>query len=128
MTGVEVMPTSGLNKRALHMSSDRGIVPARFVEKADLPERRVAGTIGVEGVDAVVLGGDVETSCVPLPGNFDAGHEEWLRVDRAVDFECAEFAELFGIDVLRSEDLLVEIRAVRALSYCEVVTWAKRKS
>ena len=66
------------------------------------------GTIGVEGVDAVVLGGDVDDVVRALAGNFNGRDEERLGIDGAVDTKSAERAELFGVDVLRSEDLFVE--------------------
>jgi len=60
--------------------------------------------IGVEGVDAVVLGGDVEHVVRTLSGDFDVGYVERLGVNRAVHFEGAELAEVLGIDVLRRQD------------------------
>ena len=73
-----------------------------------MPQRRVAGTIGVEGVDAVVLGGDEENIVRAFAWNFDVRHEKRLSVDGSIDFERADLAEALGIDFLGSENLLVE--------------------
>src|SRR5882724_7560624 len=67
--------------------------------------------IGVEGVDAVVFGGDVEHVARALSGDFDVGYEERLGVNRAVYFERAELAEVLGIDVLRRQDFFGECGA-----------------
>ena len=64
--------------------------------------------IGVEGVDAVVLGSDVEHVVRALSGDFDVGYVERLGVSRAVDFERAELAEVLGIDVPRRQDFFGE--------------------
>ena len=50
--------------------------------------------IGVEGVDAIVLGGDVEHVVRALSGDFDVGYVERLGVNRAVHLERAKLAEV----------------------------------
>lgn len=67
--------------------------------------------IGVEGVDAVVLGGNVEHVVRALSRNFDVGYVERLGINRAVYFERAELAEVLGIDVLRRQDFFGECGA-----------------
>jgi hypothetical protein len=82
-----------------------------------VPERRIPGTSGVKRIDTVVLRGNVEHVVRAFAGDFDAGNEEWLRIDRTIDFEGAEPSEPLGIDILWCENLLVE----RSTSACVVV-------
>src|SRR5579859_466415 len=98
----------GPNKRTLHGVFRWNGNAASFVEKAYFPQRRIAGVVGVEGVDAIVLGGDEQNVMRAFAGNLDRREEERLRVNRAIHLEGADFAKLFGIDVLGSEDLLVQ--------------------
>ncbi len=79
----------GPNERTLHHVFGERDRAARLVEEADLPEWRIAGTSGVEGEDAVVLGGDEENVVRAFAGNFNGGNEQRLGIDRAVDFERA---------------------------------------
>ena len=73
-----------------------------------MPERRIAGAIRIEGVDAIVFCGDVKDVVRAFAGDGDGRDVEWLRVDCAVYFERAEFAELLRIDILRCKNLLVQ--------------------
>src|ERR1041385_5475153 len=108
ITGVELIRTSGLRNGQLQYVSRGRNRGARLVEKTDLPQRSVAGAIGVECEDAVVFGGDIENVVRAVARNFYVGHEKRLSVDRATHFECAEPTELLSIYVLRREDLFVE--------------------
>ena len=93
------------NKRALRVVFRNRHGTTRFVEQAHLPQRRIIGTCRIEGVDAVVLGGDKKNVVLALARNIDCRKEERLREDRTVDFEGAQLAELFLVDVLGSENL-----------------------
>jgi hypothetical protein len=67
--------------------------------------------IGVEGVNAVVLGSDVKHVMSTLSGDFDVGYVERLGINRAVHFERAELAEVVGSDILRRQDFFRECGA-----------------
>src|SRR5579863_1380820 len=67
--------------------------------------------ICVKGINAVVLGGDIENIVHAFAGNVDIGKKERLRVHRAVNFKGPELAELLRVDVLRSEDFFIQRRA-----------------
>src|SRR5579864_6956377 len=92
----------GLDKWAFRVPRGDSRHAAIGIEKTDLPEWRITGTVGVEGIDAVVFGGDEDDIMFTFAGNFQRRHEQWLRVNGAINFEGAEFAELFRIHVLRS--------------------------
>ena len=67
------------------------------------------GTVGVEGIDAVVFRCDIEDIAEALAGDGDLGNIEGLRVDVAIDLEGEDFAKLGGIHVGRSESGFVEV-------------------
>ena len=72
-----------------------GAAEGRFagLEQGDVPEGSAGAVgVGVEGVDAVVLGGDVE-DVVLSAVDGDVGHEERLSVGVAVGEIREEFAE-----------------------------------
>ena len=50
-----------------------------------------------------MLGGYEEHIALAFAGDFDGRQEEGLGVDRPVDLEGAQFAELFHVDGLGSE-------------------------
>src|SRR5579864_780109 len=98
----------GPNKRTLYDVFRWHGNAARLVEKAYFPQRRIAGAERVEGVDAIVLRGDEQNVMRAFTGNLDRRKEERLRVYRAIHLKGADLAKLFGIDILGSEDLLVQ--------------------
>ena len=55
------------------------------IEEADLPRRCCGETIGVEGIDAVILGRDVDDVVQALTGDGYVGDVERLRKDVSVD-------------------------------------------
>ena len=61
----------GLNKGAFDVARRHGGNVALFVQKTHMPQRRIVRAIGVEGVDAIVLGGDVEHVVGALAGDID---------------------------------------------------------
>jgi len=81
------------------------------IGEIDVPERSGRSAVGVEGIDAVVFGGDEKDVVFAFAGNLEIGELQRLGVNVAVDFEGKEFAELCGIDVGRSEDFFVEVSA-----------------
>ena len=80
-----------------------------FVQEGYFPQGLGRGAVGVEGIDAVVLGGDEEHVVFALTGNLDVGHIKGLSVSIAVDGKSKDFSKLFGINVLRVENFFVEI-------------------
>src|SRR5690348_5136154 len=91
----------GPNKRTLHDVFRWQGNAARLVEKAHFPQRRIGGAVRVEGVNAIVLGGDEQNVMHAFAGNLDRREEERLRVYRAIHLERADLAKLFNVDVLR---------------------------
>jgi hypothetical protein len=81
-----------------------------FVGQGTHPQGR-ARTIGVEGVDFVVHGGDVEDVTGAARGNSHAGHVERLREDRAIDVVAPELAERGGFHVGGGQGGFVQIGA-----------------
>ena len=75
-----------------------------------VPEDRAG--VGVEGVEAVVLGRDIQDVVDALAGDRHAGHVERLGVDLAVDAVDAEQAERARLDVRRRQDRLARVQAV----------------
>ncbi len=67
-----------------------------------MPERRAGGG-GIEGVNGIVFGGDVEDVMAAFAGDFYAGEKERLGIDVSVDFEGEELAEVRRVDVARGE-------------------------
>src|SRR5579864_179071 len=98
----------GPNKRTLYDVFRWHGNAARLVEEAYFPQRRIAGAERVEGVDTIVLRGNEQNVMRAFTGNLDRRKEERLRVYRAIHLKGADLAELFGIDILGSEDLLVQ--------------------
>src|SRR5271170_798429 len=92
----------GLDEWALDIVRGNESDAAFSIEETDLPQRRVGGAGGIEGINAVVLGGDEEDVVEALAGNFDSWNEQRLGVNCAVDSEGAEFGEQFRVNVLRS--------------------------
>ena len=92
----------GADEPALNVILRWNSLALGLVEKADLPERRIARAVDVEGVDAVVLCGNVQDIVRTFARHLDRGQIQRLRIDRAVDLENAKFAELLRVDVLRS--------------------------
>ncbi|HWY03298.1 MAG TPA: hypothetical protein VNX60_06495 [Candidatus Acidoferrum sp.] len=66
----------------------------------NLSQWRTAGTNRVECVHAIVLGGNKQNVVLSFAGDVDCRHEKRLRVDRTVDFERAQLAEMIGVEVL----------------------------
>jgi hypothetical protein len=98
-----------------HVAVDVGAVEGGVVEvgggaEVDVPDGSCAGVIGVEGVDAVVDGGD-EDEVVGSAVDLDVGGEEGLGVELIVEGELVEEAEVGGVDVGGGEDGLVGIGA-----------------
>ena len=91
----------GANKRTLAVVFGDGHRAARLVEQTNLPQWRIAGTNRVERVHVIVLGGNKQNVVLSIAGDVDCRHEKRLRVDRTVDFERAQLAELIGVEVLR---------------------------
>ncbi len=56
-----------------------------------LPE--LGSAVGVKGVDAAVLGGNIE-DIVNLAGDGEIGQEEWFGIDMAIDGQEADLPEL----------------------------------
>jgi len=79
-------------------------------QEADVPER-IDRRVGVEGIDAVVLGGDVEDVVGAFAGDGDMRDVERLGVDVAVHLQREPLAELGGTDSRRRERGFVEIGA-----------------
>src|SRR5216684_3534322 len=81
------------------------------IGETHVPERSGGSSVGVEGVYAVVFGGDKENVVFAFAGDFDVGKIKRLGVNVTVNFESEEFAELAGIDIGVSENFFVEIGA-----------------
>ena len=87
---------------------DPGLVGS---EKGDSPEVALRGVVavGVEGVDAVLLGGDEEDVVDGVVGEGEGGEVERLRVDVADDGKAEELAEGGDADVGGSEEGLLAL-------------------
>lgn len=97
-------------KVAVGNSSSPGGRAVSGIEKSDLPERS-AGSVRVEGIDAVVFGGDEDDVVSALAGDGETLNVKRLSVDAAVNGIGEEFAEICGGDVRRSEDGFVGVGA-----------------
>ena len=89
-------------------SGGAGRCAVRGVEKSDLPERS-AGGVRVEGVDAVMFGGDEDDVVGAFAGDGDTLHIKGLCIDAAVNRIGEELAEIRGGDVGGSEDGFVGV-------------------
>ena len=82
------------------------------VRVVDVPERcRRRGIVGVEGIDAVVVGGDVDDIPDAETRNVEAVYIEWLTIDLVVDGALEELAELADVDVRRRQHRFGKVRA-----------------
>ena len=79
------------------------------IGEPDVPVLAEAGVVGIERVDAVVLGGDEHDVATAPTGNVNIRHIQWLRVDVAVDRIREQPAERAGADIVRPQDGFVEI-------------------
>src|SRR6185295_10536842 len=84
---------------------------ARRVDEADLPERGGRLAVGVEGVDRVVLGGDVD-DVVDAGRGGDAGDVERLGVGVAVQRVGGDLPELLRVHVRARERGLARVLAL----------------
>src|SRR5580704_3789464 len=83
---------------------------ARVVlQEADLPQRRGGIAVGVESVDAVVLGSDEEYVVAALAWDVDAGNKQRLGIDVAIDLEREQLSELLWVHVLGSQYSFVQV-------------------
>jgi len=98
----------GKDEGALYVAVGEGGGAVCRVEEAGVPERGVVRAVGVEGVDAVVLGGGEDYVALAEVGDGERGDVEGLGEDVAVDGEGVEFAEGAGVDVGGGEDFFVE--------------------
>ncbi len=90
-------------------AAEVGVVEVGGGAEVDVPEGLGGGGIvGVEGVDAVVDGGD-EDEVVGSAVERDVGDDEGLRVDLVVDGELVEEAEGSDRDVGWGEEGLVGV-------------------
>src|SRR6266446_139700 len=74
----------------------------------DVPQRWIVGSIRIERVHAVVLGGHKEYVLLSFAGNLQRWNKQRLGVHRAVNFEPTQSAELFYVDVLWSQNTLAQ--------------------
>jgi len=97
---------------AVHVGATKvSVAQVRRGAEIDVPVRLVnRGVVSIEGVDAVSYGGNVNEG-VRACGSVHAGEHQRLAVDLVVDNALEEHAELFGVDVGRSERGLVQICA-----------------
>jgi hypothetical protein len=79
-------------------------------EKAGAPQRRRAQTIGVERIDAIVLGGYID-HVARAAGDGHARHVQGLSIHLAVDRVRAFLAEFHGVDVRRGKKRLGQVLA-----------------
>jgi hypothetical protein len=70
-----------------------------------------SGADGIERVDAVLVGGDVDHVVDAAAWNRHAGDIERLRVDLVVDRAFEQLAEFAHVDVGRREHRFVEVGA-----------------
>ena len=103
MVWVAVIPTSGwMSVEPVSPRGRDGRDAGRRVDEAVVPERGAA--VGVEGVNAVVLRGDVDhVDRRRLAGDGDARDGQRLGVDVAVDRVGVELAEGGRVDVGRRQ-------------------------
>jgi hypothetical protein len=110
----------GADESALHIVGRERPLAAGFVEETYLPERRIAWSIDVESVNAVMLGGDEDEVVSSFAGHFDVRQIEWLRINRAIDLKGSEFPKLFRVDV---EGVRVfSLRSLR-IGSCRTAKW-----
>ena len=98
----------GCDEGALHVAVGEGSDAVGGVDEADFPEWGIVCAVGVEGVDAVVLGCSEDYAALAEAGDCERGDIERLGEDVAVDGAGVEFAEGAGVDVGRGEDCFVE--------------------
>ncbi len=113
----------GMNERAEDVASVE-CADAAWLQEADVPETFAAG-VGIEGVDAVVFGRDVEDVVRAFAGDRDARYVERLGVNVAVNIQRVQLAESARGDRGGREDGFVQIGA-GALSHCDVVSCANK--
>ena len=116
MTGVPTMPmlpAKSIRSTGLaDIGAGHGHDAGRGVRVVDAPERRRRRRIvGVERVDAVVVGRDVHDVADAETRNVHALDVQGLHVDLVVDGALEEFAELADVDVRRRQNRLGEVGA-----------------
>ena len=85
------------------------------IQERDLPEGlgvRAAVAIGIEGVDAIVLGDDEEDVVRALAGDAEIGHVKRLSVDVAIHGVAEQLSELGGVDVGERQRRFVAVQGV----------------
>ena len=122
MTGVPVTPTS----RAMSPNpcSDQvagGRPPVRWsrgaaaavagVDQAHLPQRRARCRVCIEGVQAVVLGGDKD-HVVACARDGEVRNPQRLGIDRPIHRAREQLAECGGVHRLRGQRVLTRVGAI----------------
>ena len=118
MTGVPVMPTSGLMSPEFvsplgmvvtEVAPGRIVIGVGGIQERALPEDGAVG--GVDGVEGVVLRGDEDdrivgagrANRVRAGSDGDVGQDQRLGIDLAVQRGVVELAEIGGVDVRRRQ-------------------------
>jgi diguanylate cyclase (GGDEF)-like protein len=99
----------GLYEGALDGLSRNGGDAAAGVQETSSPERRGRAPGGIEGIDAIVLGGGKYHVVLSVAGNLDARQIKRLGVDIAVHSKREQLSEAGRIDTGGSERGFVEI-------------------
>src|SRR5690348_5625548 len=94
------------DKRALHVAGGERLYSVG--EKAGLPQwlRR---SIGIERIDAVVLGSNEQDIVLAFAWNLDSAKVERLRVNIAIDLQGEQLAEMARAHRSRRELSLVQV-------------------
>jgi hypothetical protein len=109
MTGVDVMPISGEMKGQSASRAGTVVKPSLRELASHRGVSRIA--VCVEGIDAVVLGGDKEYIVASFPWNLHAAEEEQLSIDISVRVQSEDLSKVLNIYTGRRQFGLVENRA-----------------
>src|SRR5215472_1056530 len=80
-------------------------------EERNLPQGRIAGTVSIEGINGVMLSGDIEHIVPAFVREVEIRNIQRLCVDRTIDLPRAYLAELPRVDVFGRKYLFVEVGA-----------------
>ena len=101
----------GQNVAGIHVGGRQRGHAGVGIQEADAPQRRRSGRVGVEGVDAIVLRRHNHDIVNSIARHRDLRQVEWLRIDRTVNRERVQFAEMCRVYVARSENGFANVLA-----------------
>ena len=116
------MPTSGLMNGQSTSRAGTGVTPASGYAKLIFHSGSESLAIGIERINAIVLGGGIDDVVHAFARDLDSRQIERLRVDGPVHRKRTSLPNCFTLTLAGVRMLSLRFAPVRALSYCEVVS------